>query len=55
MCKTNVEMNLCYVNKCKHEHENNIKGYGVRSYLTLMLNKLKEMKGITFIYTPMGP
>jgi len=26
-------------------------GYGVRSCLRLVLNKLKEMKGFTFIYT----
>jgi hypothetical protein len=55
MCKTNVEMNIYYVNKCKHEHEKNMKGYGVRSCLRLMLNKLKEMKGPTFTYTPLGP
>jgi hypothetical protein len=26
--------------------------YGARLCLRLMLNKLKEMKGLTFIYTP---
>jgi hypothetical protein len=29
-------------------------GYGVRLYLKLMLNRLKEMKGPTSIYTPLG-
>ncbi len=24
MCKTNVKMDFCYVNICKHEHENNM-------------------------------
>ncbi len=24
MCKTNVETNIYYVNKCKHEHEKNM-------------------------------
>jgi hypothetical protein len=29
-------------------------GYGARLCLGLMLNKLKEMKGSTSIYTPLG-
>jgi len=29
-------------------------GYGVRWCLKLVLNKLKEMKGLTFIYTLLG-
>jgi len=29
-------------------------GYGVRSYLKLVLNKLKEMRDPTSIYTPLG-
>jgi hypothetical protein len=29
-------------------------GYGARSYLILVLNKLKEMRGPTSIYTPLG-
>jgi hypothetical protein len=29
-------------------------GYGVKSCLKLVLNRLKEMKGPTFIYTPLG-
>jgi hypothetical protein len=29
-------------------------GYGARSCLKLMLNRLKEMKGLTFIYIPLG-
>jgi len=28
--------------------------YGARSCLTLVLNKLKEMKGLIFVYTPLG-
>jgi hypothetical protein len=28
--------------------------YGARSCLKLMLNRLKKMKGLTFIYTPLG-
>jgi hypothetical protein len=29
-------------------------GYGARSCLKLVLNKLKKMKSPTFIYTPLG-
>jgi hypothetical protein len=29
-------------------------GYGARSCLKLVLNILKEMKGFTIIYTPLG-
>jgi hypothetical protein len=29
-------------------------GYGVRSCLNFVLNRLKEMKGPTFIYTSLG-
>jgi hypothetical protein len=29
-------------------------GYGVKSCLRLMLNRLKEMKGPSLIYTPLG-
>jgi len=30
-----------------------LQGYGVKSCLKLVLNKLNEMKGRTFIYTPL--
>jgi hypothetical protein len=29
-------------------------GYGVRSWIRLMLNILKKLKGPIFIYTPLG-
>jgi hypothetical protein len=29
-------------------------GYGARLCLRLVLNRLKEMKGFTFIYSPVG-
>jgi hypothetical protein len=53
MCKTNVKMDLYDVNICKHEHEKKWKGYGTRLCIRLMLNKLKEMKGLIPIYTPL--
>jgi hypothetical protein len=55
MCKTNVKTNFYYVNKYKHKYEKNTTwDYGVRSYLILVLNRLKEMRSPTFIYTLLG-
>jgi hypothetical protein len=55
MHKTNVKMNifimLTYANM---NMKRTWQGYCVRLYLKLMLNILKEMKGFTFIYTPLG-
>jgi hypothetical protein len=53
MCKDNVKMDLYYDNICKYEHEKK-KNYGARSCLRLVLNRLKEMKGFTFIYIHLG-
>jgi hypothetical protein len=54
MCKTNVKTNFYYANICKHEHEKKWQGYGAKSCLKLEMNKLKEMKGPTFIYILLG-
>jgi hypothetical protein len=54
MCKTNVKMDLYYANIYKYEHEKTWQGYSVRFCLRLVLNKLKEMKGPTSIFTPLG-
>jgi hypothetical protein len=54
MCKTNVKTDFYYANKCKHEHEKTWQGYGPRSCIRLMLNILKEMKGFTSMYIPLG-
>ncbi len=54
MCKTNVKMDLYYANICKHEFMKiTQQGYGVKSCLRLMLNKLKELRGPISIYTPL--
>jgi hypothetical protein len=42
MCKTNMNMKRIW------------QGYGARLCLKLVLNKLKEMKGPTSIYTFLG-
>jgi hypothetical protein len=55
MWKRSMKTNFYYVNTYKHKHEENMTwGYGVRSCLILVLNRLKEMRGLTSIYTPLG-
>jgi len=54
MCNTNVEMDIYYVNYVNMNMKRTWQGYGVRSSLRLMLNKLKEMIGPIFIYTLLG-
>jgi hypothetical protein len=49
-----MKIDLYYVNVWKHKHEDNLKGYGAKLCLKLMLNKLKEMKGPIPIYIPVG-
>ncbi len=45
MCKTNVKINLYFVDMCKHEHEKTMTlGYDARLCRRLVLNKLKKMK-----------
>jgi len=53
MCKTNMKMDimLTYANM---NMKTTWQGYGVRSCLRLLLNRLKEMKSLTPIYTPLG-
>jgi hypothetical protein len=50
MFNTNMKTHLYYANICKHEHEKNM----TKSCLRLMLNRLKEMKVPTSIYTSLG-
>jgi len=51
MFKTNVKIDIYYVNmNMKRTWQN----YGARWCLKLVLNKLKEMKVIIPIYTPLG-
>jgi hypothetical protein len=42
MCKINVKTNIYHINICKHEYEKKWQGYDARSWLRLMLNKLKK-------------
>jgi hypothetical protein len=55
MWKTNAKSDLYYLNL--HEDMNKKRrrqSYGARSYIKLMLNKLKVVRGLTFIYTHGG-
>jgi hypothetical protein len=47
MCKINVKMVFIMLTYAKWQ------GYGVRSCVRLMLNRIKEMKGLISIYTPL--
>ncbi len=52
MWKTNAKLDFYYLNL--HEDMNKKRsgqGYGARSYIRLVLNRLKVMRGPTFIYT----
>jgi hypothetical protein len=49
-----MKIDIYYANICKHEHEKKWQGYDARSCLKLVLNKLKKMKGLIPIYTPLG-
>jgi hypothetical protein len=49
MCKKKLKTDLYYYANIQTR---TWQGYGVRSCLKLMLNILKKMKGLTYIYTP---
>jgi hypothetical protein len=51
MCKTNVEIDLYYINIRKHEHEKNM----TRLWCKIVpKTSVEQMKGPTSIYTPLG-
>jgi hypothetical protein len=50
MCKTNMKTNFYYANICECEHEKNMTKLWCKIVLKIRLNKLKKMKGPTFIY-----
>ncbi len=55
MWKTNAKSNIYHLNL--HEDMNKKgtrQGYGARSYIRLVLNRLKVMRGLTSIYTHGG-
>jgi hypothetical protein len=46
-----MKMDIYYANIFKREHEKNMTRLWCKIMLRLVLNKQKEMKGFTFIYT----
>jgi hypothetical protein len=52
MCNKNMKMNIYYTLLMKMKITG--QGYGAKLCLKLVLNKLKEMKGATSIYTTLG-
>jgi hypothetical protein len=54
MCKTNVKKIFIMLTYANMNMKKTWQGYGERSCLGLVLNKLKEMKGPIPIYAPLG-
>jgi hypothetical protein len=52
MCKITLKKSLIVLTYINMNMKWTWQGYGARLCLKLMLNKLKEMRGPTFIYTP---
>jgi hypothetical protein len=55
MCKTNVKINFCFANICKHEHEKNMTRLWCKVVLKTNVEQTEgNMKGHIFIYIPLG-
>jgi hypothetical protein len=54
MCKTNVKMDLYYVNICKHEHEKNITRLWCKILTKINVENTKENEGSYFYLYPFG-
>jgi hypothetical protein len=54
MCKTNVKMNLYYVNIYKHEHENNTRRLWCKIMLKIDVEYIKRNEGSYFYLYPFG-
>jgi hypothetical protein len=55
MCKTNVKIDIYNLTHANMNMKRTWQGYDARSCLKLVLNKLKEMKNPSCIYTLQGP
>jgi hypothetical protein len=51
---TNAKTNFYYVNVCKCEHEKKMSRLWCRIVPRIGAEQTKRMKGLTFIYTPLG-
>jgi hypothetical protein len=45
---------LTYVNICKHEHEKNVTRLWCKIMFKIGVENIEKMRGLTFIYTPLG-
>ncbi len=54
MCKTTWKQIFIVLTYANMNMKRTWQGFGTRLCLRLVLNKLKEMKGPTSIYTPLG-
>jgi hypothetical protein len=54
MYETNMEMNFIMLTYVNMNMKRTWQGYGVKSCLKLVLNKLKEMRDPNSIYIPLG-
>jgi hypothetical protein len=54
MCKTTWKQIFIVLTYANMNMKITWQSYGARSCLRLVLNRLKKMKDVTFIYTPLG-
>jgi hypothetical protein len=54
MCKTNVEMDLYYVNICKHEHEKNMIKLWCKIVHKISVEQIERNEGSYFCLYPFG-
>jgi hypothetical protein len=54
MCKTNVKMDLYYVNICKHEHEKNMTRLWCKIVLKITIEQIEENEGSYSYSYPVG-
>ncbi len=54
MCKTNVEMDIYYVNICKHEHEKNMTRLWCKIMLKIGVEWIEGNEGPYFYIYPFG-
>jgi hypothetical protein len=54
MCKTNMKMDLYYVNICKHEHEKNTTKLWCKIVHKIDVEQIEGNERSYFIYIPLG-
>jgi hypothetical protein len=52
MCKTNMKMDLYYVNICKHEHEKNVTRLWCKIVPKINVEQIKRNEGFHFYLYP---